>query len=264
MERRPLTGEIVFVSTEKAEFNGGLQYINSTDFSLVYKTEGIYNNKKISGIMIEFFPDDVADTYYDIARSSDNKIEIGKLSAKSFDNLKQKFRDYYETIAKETESDGFIFFEENNTFYVFINDDIKTEENMSPDILEFALLVCRSASAVSDYGYLINCREYVKGKSGKIIPAGPFILPDSDEDIVQKNILNFGRMFFRIIFGREASIFDRRFHAQIEKSETNLPENITDETFDVVCNIVRRTIQLNRDNCFSCFGDILKEFEKIF
>lgn len=266
MERRPLTGEVVFESAAKTEFKGGLEYINSTDYSLVYKTEGSYKNKKISGIMIEFFPDDTADTYYDITRSSDNKIEIGKLSEKPFNKVKNLFRNYYETIAEETESqcDKFIFFEENNTFYAFIEDIIKTEEKKAHDVLEFAMSVCRNAADISKQGFLINCREYVSGASGEVIPAGPFVLPDSEENNVQKNILDFGLMFFRLIFGREATTFDRRFHTQMKKSESYLPENITDEKFNAVCDIVRRTIQHNRDNCFSGFGEILKELEKIF
>lgn len=266
MERIPLTGEVVFKSTAMFTFTGRLQYMDSTDFSLIYKTEGRYKGQTISGKMIEYFPDDTADMYYDIFRGSDNKIEIGKLSVKPFNKGKNRFRDYYEAIAREAESQDneLILFEKNNTFYVFINDNIRIKEKKSSDdIINFALLVCKNAAVISDYGFQINCSEYVTGSSDVVIPAGPFILPDSEENIVQKNILNFGLMFFRLIFGREATTFDRCVYTQRKKSEITLSENISDEDFDVVCNIINKTIQHNRDNCFPDFAEIINEFEKI-
>lgn len=266
MERIPLTGEVMLKSSAVFTFSGTLQFFNSTDFSLEYKAEGKYKGKMISGTMMEYFPDDTADMYYDISRNSDNKIEIGFLSVKPFNKGKLKFRDYYQTIAgaAKLKDNELIFFEANNTFYVFINDKVKINaKDLSQNILNFASSVCENAAVLSDAGFLVDCSEYVSDASGSAVPAGPFRLPDSEENIVQENILNFGLMFFRFVFGREAATFDRRMHTERKRSEMTLPDNISNEDFDVICNIINKTIQLNRDNCFSGFSEILKEFEKI-
>ncbi len=265
MERIPLTGEVMYESSDVLKFSGRIQYLNSTDFSLIYKAAGKYNEQSVSGIMIEFFPDDTADMFYDIARGTDGKIDIGKLSVKPFNKGKLRFRNYYKTIAEKAEfkDNGLIFFEENNTVYVFVNDDIKTEENTSRDILKFVFSVCKNAAVLSDHGFQVSYGEYMTGSSGEVFPAGPFILSDNEENVIQKNILNFGLMFFRLIFGRDATTFDRRMHATRKRSDMTLVENISDEKFDVVCNVINKTIQHNRDNCFGSFAEIMNEFEKL-
>lgn len=265
MERKPLNGEIMIRSSEQFTFSCRLQYMNSTDYSLIYKAEGKYKGKIISGTMIEYFPDDSADMYYDISRKTDNKIEIGKLSVKSFNKGRLKFREYYEMIAdkvKSTDSE-LLLFDENNTSYFFIKDSIQIKENISEDAIKIALSVCRNAADISDAGFLVNCSGFIRDKNGTVIPAGAFVLPDSEENNVQKNILDFGLMFFRFIFGREATTFDRRIHSERKRSGMIQCTDISDEDFAVVCNIINRTIQHNRENCFADFTEILNEFEKL-
>lgn len=266
MERIPLTGEVVFRSSDFLTFSGTLQCIEDAAFSFVYKTEGKYMGQKISGKMIEYFPADSADMYYDISRKANGEIAIGKLSQKSFGKGKLRFRDYYVKITEKIkpENNELIFFETNNTIYVFINDDIKAKEKLLPDnILTFAHSVCKNAAFLSDCGFRVNCQELVTGFYGEVIPAGPFVLPDSDENLIQSNILDFGLMFFRLVFGKDATTFDRRMHSESKRSDMALPGNLSDEDVNVVCNIIKKTIQLNRNNCFTGFAEILNEFKKI-